>query len=169
MIRFVRRLFIFSLLFYFVSTFYTRWNNSGLYCLRDKLIYSLPWDAFPGDLEQKSRMKIQLGVLSKNQVAELFKKNPNDFEGCYQGSTLTPDNMQAPIKDYFIVRYKNTYHRVIWGDIKCYFSCFPYPLLDHLYGPAKMTEYYNIVLPYPAQEESKPCTISIKWKNMWGF
>jgi len=169
MISFVRRLFIFSLLFYLVSTFYTRWNNSGLYCLRDKLIYSLPWDAFPGDFEGKNDVKIQLGVLSKTQVTELLKKNPESFEGCYQGMALHPSNIHTSNKEYFILRYKNTYRRITWGDLKCYFSCFPYPLLEHMCGPASMTEYYNIILPYPAQEESKPCTVSVKWKNIWGF
>jgi hypothetical protein len=166
MIRFFRRLFLFSLLFCLGTIFYTRWHNSNLDNLRNKLAYSV---LFP--LERNEDVQIQLGVLSQKKVSELFKINSDDFQGCHLGTTLDILDTKPLNKDYIAIRFKNTYGRVKWGDIKCYFSCFSHPLIEHIYGRAKMTEYDNIILPYPAQQgdSQKPCEVSIKWKNSWGF
>ncbi len=166
MIRFFRRLFLFSSLFCLGTIFYTRWHNSNLYSLREKLTYAV---LFP--LDSHEDVQIQLGVLSQGQVGELFKVNSDNFEGCHPGTTLNISDTKPLNRDYIAIRFKNTHDRVQWGDIKCYFSCFSHPLIEHIYGRAKMTEYDNIILPYPAQEGDplKPCEVSIKWKNSWGF
>src|SRR5580698_8931495 len=112
MIRFSRRLFLYSLLFYLGTLFYTRWHNSNLYNLREKLAYSL---LFP--LDKNDNFEMQLGVLSQNQAAELFKVNSDYFEGCHPGTTLNITDAKFLNRDYIAIRHKNTNYRVAWGDI----------------------------------------------------
>jgi hypothetical protein len=167
MTRILGKLFIFSFLFWFISVFCTRWSNFGPDDdIPFKTLYSLPWDTL--GMEGTKDLQIQLGVLSQNQVAELLKNNPDNFEGCYLTNSLNPADFQTPNKDYLIIRYKNK-DRTAWGDIKCYASCFQHSIVEHIYAPSRMTEYSNIIIPYPAQEDSKKsCAVSVKWKNIWG-
>ncbi len=166
MTRVLRNICLLSLLLYLVSTGYTRFKDCHFPDCASKIVYSLPLDAFPLHyLEGKDRVLVQIGMLSKSEVIELFKTNPDQFPNCYVGTTLKVANL--PVKDYVVLRFKNT---AMWhsGSIKCYFSSFPHPIVHYISLPSQMTNYYNIVLPYPEyveQDSSKPSSISVRWKH----
>lgn len=132
----------------------------------------MPWDLLPASLfEGEQHRQIQLCVLSQNDVVELLKKNPDNFGSCQLGTRLDINNPSLLNGDYLVIRYKNTYSRSQEGDVKCYISCFRNPLVEYIRAPGGMTEYSNIILPFPAQEteSQKACHISVRWKNSWGF
>jgi hypothetical protein len=174
MTRFLRNAFIFSLFFYLVSTACTRLQDFGGYLsLFYKQIYSIPFDAFPLkylQIEGKERISIQIGTLSASEIAELLKTNPDQFPNCHEGITLKPIHSLTSKRDYVVLRFKD-HSGAHWGDIKCYFSCFPYPLVQFVSLPYQMTAYYNVILPYSEfleKNPQNPCAITLRWKNFWG-
>lgn len=166
MTRVLRSLCLFSLLLYLISSAYIRFKDCGFTDFPSKALYSLPWDVFPLNyLEGKDKVLIQIGVLSTSEVAELFKTNPDQFPNCYARTTLKVDSV--PAKDYVVLRFKNI-GMPHWGNIKCYFSCFPYPIVQYISLPSQMTSYYNILLPYPqclGKDSNKSSSVSVRWKH----
>jgi hypothetical protein len=174
MTRFLRNAFIFSLLFYLLSTACTRLQDfHGYLSLFNKITYSVPFDAFPLKylhIDGKDWVSTQIGVLSSGEVAELLKTNPDQFQNCYEETALKPTYSPTSKRDYVVLRFKNSSSDQ-WGGIKCYFPCFPYPIVQFISLPFRMTAYYNVILPYPEFLEKSPpnpCSITVRWNNSWG-
>lgn len=166
--RIWKKVFLYSLLVYMLSTFYTRFVEFDYLRFSIlKIINSLPLDFIY--VESQDSIDTQIGVLSSLEIAELLKTNPQQFSGCYDGSKHTFSPGTALKDKYVVIRFKN-FDRTSWGVIKCYFSNLTYPISSFVFIP-RTSAYYNIVFPYPANiekysEDSE--TIYLRWKNSWG-
>ena len=172
MTRVLKNIFVCFLALYLISTGYTRFKNYGRFSLSLTMIYLLPFDAFPLKylrMEGKERVFMQIGVLSKASIVELLETNADQFPNCYEGTTLKPPSFELD-KDYVVLRFKNNYCSSYWGNIKCYFSCFPHATAERIALPSQMPTYYNFILPYPEfleKNSQDPCAITLRWKNFW--
>lgn len=171
MTRFLKYLLVISFFLYLFSTAYVRYKDRTRYLFSAQIIYHLPADAFPMKyLEGKDEISIQMGVLSTEEVANLFKENPDTFPHCYDTMTIVPKDRPVSQRDYVVIRFKDN-RSVNWGEIKCYFSGFPYSLVEFFSGGCRKKCYYNVVIPYPEVLEKNtedPIKISLRWKNFWG-
>lgn len=155
--KLLKRLFVFSLIFYLGSTIYTRFVDSAYSDSFSKLIFALA----PEFMEGRDSVDTQICTLSTSEVAQLLKTNP-DY--CPESSE------ECSSKEYVVIRLKNE-DITVFGAIKCYFSCFPFPLVSDLLLPGKMDVYSNLIYPFPAltkDEAVKKCDISLRWKNIGG-
>ena len=112
-------------------------------------------------MEGKDTVDIQICTLSNREVVQLLKKNPDD---CIQSS----DDPSS--KEYVVLRLKNK-GVTVFGGVKCYFSCFPFPLVSRVHLSGRAEEYSNLIYPFPAltkDETTKKCDISMRWKNIGG-
>ncbi len=171
MARFLKYLFIISFFFYLLSTAYVRHRDRTRYLFSAKILYHFPADAFPMKyLEGKDAVSLQMGILSTEEVANLFKDNPDTFPHCYETMTIVPKDVPASQRDYVVIRFENC-GRANWGEIKCYFSGFPYSIMESFFGSCTPESYYNVVIPYPEVLEKNPedpLKVSLGWKNFWG-
>ncbi len=154
--QYLKRLFIFSLIFYFCVTMYTRFVDSAYSDFWSRLFFSPPLDF----LEGKDNVDVQVCTLSASQVAQFLRTNPDhctrSSEDCFS-------------QDYVVIRLKHD--TTVFGDIKCYFSCFPFPLVSHVYLSGAAENYLNLIYPFPAvteNEDSKKCDILMRWNNYGG-
>jgi hypothetical protein len=157
--------FIFSLVFYLFTITYIRWDHSRWYLPENRRI----WDIIPVDIEGKKDIQVQLCALSQKQVAELLIKNPGQSERCQLGMTLNIQN-SLPNQEYLVIRYMNTNRHFKWGSFKCYFSNFSYPFTENFYGPPYMYDYYDYIIPFPAEENDAPKRLNVllTWKELCG-
>jgi hypothetical protein len=159
--RICKRIFIYSLMIYLISTAFVRTKEAGGGIFGNSLFNLLPLDAYPLKyIEGTDSISYQVGVLSNLEVIELLKTNPDVFPGVYEGMTFDGVKTSQKNKDYVVLRFKGSY---CWGGIKCYFSCFCYPILQKI--TLKSPEsYYNVIFPYPeCHDDLRSCDISLKW------
>ena len=167
--RIYKKIFWYSFWLYFGSTMYTRIIDCD-YSFPSNVLYALPLDAFPLKYMGGSMFILgQVGVLSAKEVIDLLKSNSDVFPHLHDGMTL--DHIDIPIvdRDYFVLRLKNPDYSC-WGDLKIYYSCFPYAISEFTFLPGD-DRYYNLVLPYPqflAQDIESSPKISVRWKNFDG-
>lgn len=155
--KFLKRLFVFSLISYFSVTIYTRFVDSAYSDFSLRVIFSLPFDYMEG----RGNVDVQICRLSKSEVAQLLRTNP---DRCPKSSKGTPS------QDYVVIRLKNE-GVTVFGHIKCYFSCFPFPLVSYVRLPGMADNYLNLIYPFPTVEKEnslKTCDISVRWKNIGG-
>lgn len=165
--RIYRKIFVYSLFIYLGSTMYTRISDCD-YSFPGNVLYALPLDAFPLKYIEGTRsVSTQLGVLSSLEVATLLKTNPDTFPNVYEGMTLKQIEMPESDRDYVVLRFKNIdYSRS--GNIKCYYSYFPYSIMLFLNLPWEKKNYSNVIFPYSQslEKDSKNSPeVSIRWRN----
>ncbi len=165
----LKRIFQVSLVFYFSTVIFTRFANQTRVDPLSRVLLSFPLVEY---LQTTKNVKMQICPLTAQEVADLLKTNPDHFENCFDGNTLK----NVIPKEYVVIRLLDNGGST-FGDLKCYFSCFAFPIGFHVSvdftpiikpkllmysGPG----YENIILPFPAScDHLKPCTISLSWKS----
>jgi hypothetical protein len=173
MTRLFKWVFVVSVLSYYVSVIYIRYEEgSPLQRSGWREIYALPWDAWPfnyGANDGRDHVLIQIGVLSSTEVADLFRRNAEQFPHTYEGTKYKLGGLSEDGREYVVLRLKNQ-NSSCKGDIKCYFSCFPYSVTERVSLQSGMEENYNIILPYPEflAPKDDPCRVSARWGFFFG-
>ncbi len=163
-----RKIFLYSFLFYMVSTAITKLMDCDSGRFTANMFYALPSDSFlfKRMLGTSSR-SAQIGVLSHKQVIELLKTNPDIFPYLHEGLELKEIDTPKEERDYLVLRFKNRNSNT-WGDLKYYYSFFSYSITEFIYLAGNMSRYQNIIMPYPQfleKDSKKEPEISLRWKN----
>ncbi len=166
-----RKIFVFSVFLYMGSTMYTRIKNVGFDDPAWSLLYSLPLDAFPLKYIDGTRnISTQIGVLSTAEVMQLLEANLKDFPNMQEGLDIEHIDSLKSNQDYLVLRFQNN-SRTAWGDLKVYFSFFPYATVLEIFAPYSEEKYYNAIIPYPqfleGESRSSP-QVFTRWEKTWG-
>ena len=164
--KFLKRLFLISFAFFMISHFTTKYiNHTHLYHGLMRAFASLPLEFWEG----RGDIKMQIYAASQEEVVELLKAIPKDPKILPINILPTLHGVGKP-PAYVFLRLKNS-STWSYGDIKCYCSGFPYPLVTFILLSSHTPYYHDIIFPYPTPidgQEEKNYTIKTRWKSFWG-
>ncbi|MBX7066592.1 MAG: hypothetical protein K1X28_05125 [Parachlamydiales bacterium] len=168
----LKKTFWWSFAVYFGVVTFTRFFSFPELDDISRLFYASPfcefWDEY---IAGRMRfLKTQICYLTKEEVVELLKSNPQDDINHFQSIAATG-------KEYVAIRMQANSGSV-YGTLKCYFLGFPFPLVFQVWVPFTSTVkqyahegpgYRNfLILPLPANLDSQESNcISFCWKNYW--
>jgi hypothetical protein len=164
-----RKIFLFSLFFYLVTTAFVRFEDFYRDSPMARILSALPWDAFPLNyLEGRNSISTEIGVLSSAEVARLLETSYSHSPYMHSGMSVTKNDFSHSHKEYLVLRLQGNRSAAYTFDIKYYFSCFPYSVSLQTALPYAMDPYCYIIIPYPSflEENSKePCNVFLRWKR----